>query len=133
MRSSPSRNSPEKPKGSPEKPKASPEKPKVKVSQERSNVSQERPKEKTKTIPQQKSSQQIQQVSKSASKQLPPPPPPVVEETTPEDVWVEVKDEGTGKSYWWNQESNETTALDAPKPVGYTARSGGTQQPVESN
>ncbi|CAJ1416171.1 unnamed protein product, partial [Effrenium voratum] len=33
---------------------------------------------------------------------------------TPDD-WEEVQD-ATGKSYWWNKKTNETTALGAPKP-----------------
>ena len=38
-----------------------------------------------------------------------------------EEAWVSVKDEASGKIYWWNQMTNETTALDAPKPLGATA------------
>ena len=46
------------------------------------------------------------------------PPPPKLRL---EDAWTEVRDEQTGKIYWWNQVSNETTALDAPKPTGPVA------------
>lgn len=37
-------------------------------------------------------------------------PPPA------EDPWEEVRDESTGQTYWWNVQTNETTALGAPKP-----------------
>lgn len=40
---------------------------------------------------------------------------------SPENSWVSVKDEVSGRIYWWNQMTNETTALDAPKPTGPTA------------
>lgn len=43
------------------------------------------------------------------------PPPPTLRL---EDAWIEVRDDPTGKMYWWNQVSNETTALNAPKPTG---------------
>jgi len=46
------------------------------------------------------------------------PPPPKLRL---DDAWVEVRDEQSGKMYWWNQVSNETTALDAPKPMGPVA------------
>jgi hypothetical protein len=29
-----------------------------------------------------------------------------------------VKDEASGQIYWWNQMTNETTALGEPKPIG---------------
>jgi hypothetical protein len=33
------------------------------------------------------------------------------------DPWVAVKDpEGSGRIYWWNKRTDETTPLDAPKP-----------------
>ena len=38
-----------------------------------------------------------------------------------EEAWVEVKDEPSGMSYWWNQQTNETTHLGEPKPLGATA------------
>eukprot|EP00435_Cladocopium_sp_Y103_P029815 s77_g7.t1 len=34
---------------------------------------------------------------------------------TPDD-WQEVPDTASGKSYWWNKKTNETTAVGAPKP-----------------
>ena len=37
-------------------------------------------------------------------------PPPA------DDPWEEVRDESTGQTYWWNVQTNETTALGAPKP-----------------
>ena len=55
--------------------------------------------------------------SKGLVKAKSPPPPKL----RLEDAWVEVKDDQTGKIYWWNQVSNETTALDAPKPTGPVA------------
>ncbi|CAE8659497.1 unnamed protein product [Polarella glacialis] len=32
------------------------------------------------------------------------------------DQWSEVSDPSTGQSYWWNQQTNETTAVGAAKP-----------------
>eukprot|EP00959_Pyramimonas_sp_CCMP1952_P297351 6220646-Pyramimonas_sp.AAC.2 len=32
------------------------------------------------------------------------------------DEWTEVKDETSGQIYFWNQHTNETTALGEPKP-----------------
>ncbi len=55
--------------------------------------------------------------SKGLAKAKSPPPPKL----RLEDAWVEVRDDQTGKIYWWNQVSNETTALDAPKPTGPVA------------
>ena len=37
-----------------------------------------------------------------------------------EEAWVSVKDEASGQIYWWNQVTNETTALGEPKPIGAT-------------
>lgn len=34
------------------------------------------------------------------------------------DSWVEVLDKASGQVYYWNQSTNETTALGAAKPVG---------------
>ncbi|CAD7939463.1 unnamed protein product [Amoebophrya sp. A25] len=43
------------------------------------------------------------------------PPPPAPE---PVDPWKEVKDPaGSGKTYWWNTQTNQVTALGAAKPV----------------
>lgn len=33
------------------------------------------------------------------------------------DPWIQVKDDSSGQLYWWNQETNETTHLGAPKPT----------------
>ncbi|CAK0829644.1 unnamed protein product [Prorocentrum cordatum] len=33
------------------------------------------------------------------------------------DPWQEVADPASGQSYWWNQQTNETTAVGAPRPV----------------
>ena len=41
----------------------------------------------------------------------PGPAPPAAS-----DPWEEVRDETTGQSYWWNVQTNETTALGAQKP-----------------
>jgi hypothetical protein len=43
-------------------------------------------------------------------------PKPKQEIVNQNDPWVSVKDEASGRIYWWNQLTNETTALDAPKP-----------------
>ena len=40
------------------------------------------------------------------------PPAP----STPDDPWVSVLDRASGQTYWWNQSTNETTALGAPRP-----------------
>lgn len=49
------------------------------------------------------------------------PPRPKKAVTAIEDSWVSVKDESSGQIYWWNQQTDETTALGAPKPIGPTA------------
>eukprot|EP00927_Polykrikos_kofoidii_P076553 TRINITY_DN73623_c0_g1_i1.p1 TRINITY_DN73623_c0_g1~~TRINITY_DN73623_c0_g1_i1.p1 ORF type:complete len:229 (+),score=53.80 TRINITY_DN73623_c0_g1_i1:78-764(+) len=36
--------------------------------------------------------------------------------TADNDAWTEVKDPGSGQSYWWNETTNETTAIGMPKP-----------------
>ena len=33
------------------------------------------------------------------------------------DPWVEVRDKASGGAYWWNQATNETTAVGAPRPM----------------
>lgn len=40
------------------------------------------------------------------------PPPPAGE------IWQPVKDKATGLTYYWNTQTDETTALGAPKPSG---------------
>jgi len=35
-------------------------------------------------------------------------------------VWTPVEDEKTGGIYWWNEETDETTEVGAPKPTTYT-------------
>jgi hypothetical protein len=37
------------------------------------------------------------------------------------DDWVSVRGESSGQIYWWNQKTDETTVLGAPKPQGPTA------------
>eukprot|EP00605_Chrysophyceae_sp_TOSAG23-4_P002965 GSChrysophyteH1.ASY1.ANO1.3267.1 assembled CDS len=44
------------------------------------------------------------------------PPPPA----NAADPWVEVKDE-RGQIYYWNTETDETTAVGEPRPTGMTA------------
>ncbi len=38
-----------------------------------------------------------------------------------DQCWKQVHDKQSGLSYWWNTQSNETTALGAPKPLGPSA------------
>lgn len=45
------------------------------------------------------------------------PPPPL---QTVEEMWEEVIDERTGKKYYWNTISDETTGLDAKKPTTFS-------------
>lgn len=49
------------------------------------------------------------------------PPRPKKAVVPIEESWVSVKDEASGQIYWWNQQTDETTALGAPKPTGPTA------------
>ena len=42
----------------------------------------------------------------------PPPPAPAA------DPWVAVKDPQSGSTYWWNQQTDEVTAVGEPKPGG---------------
>eukprot|EP00808_Paulinella_micropora_P015035 g65038.t1 len=53
-----------------------------------------------------------------ASPPGPKAPPPAMRD---DDPWEEVKDAASGKSYWWNKETDETTVLGAPKPTGNSA------------
>ena len=46
----------------------------------------------------------------------PPPPSP-----SNDDPWMEVTDKSSGLKYFWNTQTNETTALGAPKPGPSTA------------
>mmetsp|Transcript_18734 Transcript_18734/g.43612 ORF Transcript_18734/g.43612 Transcript_18734/m.43612 type:complete len:181 (+) Transcript_18734:74-616(+) len=41
--------------------------------------------------------------------------------TVDEDPWTAVKDEQSGLVYYWNQKTDETTALGEPKPTGVYA------------
>ena len=51
-------------------------------------------------------------------KQAPAPPP----QTTSEDGWVEVQDPGGSHlTYWWNEHTNQVTALGEPKPTAVGA------------
>mmetsp|Transcript_7674 Transcript_7674/g.10358 ORF Transcript_7674/g.10358 Transcript_7674/m.10358 type:complete len:130 (-) Transcript_7674:356-745(-) len=45
--------------------------------------------------------------------------------------WTEVKDEASGQVYYWNQATNETTALGEPKP-GREGRVANYQQPDQT-
>jgi hypothetical protein len=38
-----------------------------------------------------------------------------------DEAWVDVRDEASGMTYWWNKQTNETTHLGAPKPLGASA------------
>lgn len=49
------------------------------------------------------------------------PPRPAAVPVPVDQAWVEVKDDASGMTYWWNQQTNETTHLGAPKPIGATA------------
>lgn len=44
------------------------------------------------------------------------------------DPWVEVLDKASGQVYFWNQTTNETTSLGAPKPTGQNTTAVATQQ-----
>jgi hypothetical protein len=46
------------------------------------------------------------------------PPPPI---RAVSDVWEEVIDERSGRHYWWNVDTDETTEVGAPKPTTYSA------------
>ncbi|KAL0054684.1 hypothetical protein WJX82_001018 [Trebouxia sp. C0006] len=35
---------------------------------------------------------------------------------TPAEQWTEVHDNASGQKYYWNQQTNETTAIGEPKP-----------------
>lgn len=48
-----------------------------------------------------------------------PPKPSAIKPV--EDSWIEVVDKPTGQIYYWNQRTDETTALGAPRPNGPTA------------
>ena len=63
----------------------------------------------------------VQQVGRSSVRSFArsrgkPAPPPPARAKEPADPWQEVKDP-SGQSYWWNSQTNETTALGAPKPT----------------
>mmetsp|Transcript_386 Transcript_386/g.786 ORF Transcript_386/g.786 Transcript_386/m.786 type:complete len:259 (-) Transcript_386:303-1079(-) len=48
----------------------------------------------------------------------PPPPANTPPPPAPHDPWQEVKDPGgSGKTYWWNTETNQVTPLGAAKPL----------------
>eukprot|EP00462_Mataza_sp_D1_P019738 CAMPEP_0175141326 /NCGR_PEP_ID=MMETSP0087-20121206/12047_1 /TAXON_ID=136419 /ORGANISM="Unknown Unknown, Strain D1" /LENGTH=186 /DNA_ID=CAMNT_0016424737 /DNA_START=34 /DNA_END=594 /DNA_ORIENTATION=- len=46
---------------------------------------------------------------------VPPPPAPAVPPPS-DDPWQAVTDKQTGQTYWWNPQTDETTAVGAPKP-----------------
>ena len=50
-----------------------------------------------------------------------PAPPPANISVVDKDPWSEVRDPASGQIYWWNKETNETTALGAPKPTDLAA------------
>ena len=41
----------------------------------------------------------------------------IKQQIVPIDPWTEVKDKESGLTYWWNQQTNETTHLGATKPT----------------
>lgn len=47
-------------------------------------------------------------------------PPPATENQDPSQAWTAVQDPQSGQTYWWNTVTNETTHLNAPKPLGAT-------------
>lgn len=55
--------------------------------------------------------------STKSGRRVPPRKPIKKAIVSIEDAWTEVKDESSGQSYWWNQETNETTQLGALKPT----------------
>jgi hypothetical protein len=65
--------------------------------------------------------------TRSGSNNKTAPPPAAI---AVEDSWVGVKDVSSGQIYWWNQVTDETTQLGAPKPTSSSAISDQTQQGV---
>jgi len=47
--------------------------------------------------------------------------PPAAVAALQKDHWEEVVDESSGKSYWWNKETQETTGVGAARPTGRSA------------
>ena len=59
------------------------------------------------------------EISTSASRSTSRRPPPPASASA-SAVWEPVVDERTGKTYWWNVETDETTDVDAPRPKTYS-------------
>lgn len=57
--------------------------------------------------------------SRSGSIKAPPAPAPsdLVTANDIANAWIDVVDKSSGKTYYWNTITNETTALGAPKPT----------------
>ena len=51
-------------------------------------------------------------------------------EPVEKDPWIEVRDETTGQIYWWNTDTDETTALGAPKPTSMAPGPSGVPPPA---
>lgn len=60
---------------------------------------------------------------KSSRSKRPRPPAPKEASKEDFDPWMEVRDEATGQTYWWNPDTDETTALGEPKPGSSVAPS----------
>jgi hypothetical protein len=59
-------------------------------------------------------------------------PGPKTEITSVEDSWTEVVDKASGQTYFWNQQTNETTALGAPRPSAAALSHTTTANPPQS-
>ena len=48
----------------------------------------------------------------------PPPRPPARRRQGRGARWTRVRDEETGLTYWWNEETDQTTPVGVPRPTG---------------